>query len=66
MDHVARSAGLSPWDTHGPKYILLSDGTPRHDGHFDDYLIDAKGDNISTIISRVGGQMQKLSIYTNT
>ncbi len=33
--HVARSAGYSSWDKHGPKY-LLRNGRITFDGHFDD------------------------------
>ena len=34
--HTRRSAGLEPWDRHGPKYILGEDGEVRFVGHFDD------------------------------
>jgi hypothetical protein len=63
MDDVARSAGLSPWDVHGPKYILLPDGTLKYDGHFDDHSIVLWGTNISIIISRVRKQIEKSFIY---
>jgi hypothetical protein len=63
MDHAARSAGSSPWDTHGPKYILLSDGTLKYDGHFDDRSIVLWGVDISIILSRVGKQIEKSFIY---
>ena len=33
--HVARSAGYSSWDNHGPKYVLQS-GKLTFRGHFDD------------------------------
>ena len=33
---VSRSAGYSWWNKHGPKYILLPDGSIKYDGHFDD------------------------------
>jgi hypothetical protein len=36
LAHVARSAGYSSWDTHGPKYILGEDGKAKYQGHFDD------------------------------
>jgi hypothetical protein len=34
--HVWRSAGLAPWDTAGPRYLLDDNGTPRHAGSFAD------------------------------
>ena len=63
MDDVARSAGLSPWDAHGPKYVLLSDGTLKYDGHFDDHPTVLWGTNISIMISRVREQIEKSFIY---
>ena len=33
---VTRSAGYSWWNKHGPRYILLPDGSIKYDGHFDD------------------------------
>ena len=33
---VSRSAGSVWWDKHGPKYILLPNGSIKYDGHFDD------------------------------
>jgi len=33
---VSRSAGYSWWNKHGPRYILLPDGSIKYDGHFDD------------------------------
>ncbi len=38
--HVDRSAGISFWDDHGPRYILDANGTAQYDGHFDDYHND--------------------------
>lgn len=35
-DHVKRAAGLAPWDRHGPRYRLASDGHVEFTGHFDD------------------------------
>jgi hypothetical protein len=35
-DHIKRSAGLIPWDYHGPKYILGKNGEVIFAGHFDD------------------------------
>jgi len=35
--HIARSAGRSPWDKHGPKYILSQDSV-KYVGAFDDKL----------------------------
>jgi len=39
--HVLRVAGLSPWDQHGPRYLLGKDGHVRFAGHFDDSVIPA-------------------------
>jgi hypothetical protein len=36
--HVARSAGLSSWDQHGPKYVLNGQQVPVYLGHFDGHL----------------------------
>jgi hypothetical protein len=58
-DHIARSAGLSSWDKHGPRYILLSDDTLKYTGHFDENAI-AKP---ATVISRVGAQIDKSLFY---
>ncbi len=49
--HAARSAGLSPWDSHGPKYTLLPNGILKYDGRFDEAN--------STIAARLEGQIQK-------
>jgi hypothetical protein len=57
--HIARSAGLSPWDTHGPRYTLLSDGTFKYTGHFDENATEKS----ATIISRVGTQIEKSFFY---
>jgi hypothetical protein len=66
VDHVARSAGLSAWDKHGPKYSL-SDGVLKYDGHFDDHSSIPPEGRISTIISRVRmgvqAQIEKSSTY---
>ena len=35
-DHVRRVAGRSPWDPHGPRFELRSDGRLVRDGNFDD------------------------------
>lgn len=37
-DHAARVAGLSPWDDHGPRFVLRPDGSVVQSGHFDDSL----------------------------
>lgn len=34
-EHLARVAGLAPWDRHGPRYTLRTDGTLVRDGNFD-------------------------------
>lgn len=36
--HIARSAGLAHWDTHGPKYRLNQSGEVVFEGNFDDGL----------------------------
>jgi len=38
VSHVDRSAGLSSWDTHGPRYVFSAEGEVTYDGHFDDSL----------------------------
>lgn len=38
--HVARSAGFSPWDKHGPKYILQSKNSISYVGPFDNGRIN--------------------------
>ena len=35
-DHAARVAGHDSWDTHGPRFRLLPDGSVVQQGHFDD------------------------------
>jgi hypothetical protein len=35
-EHIIRSAGLTDWDYHGPKYILGKQGEVMFAGHFDD------------------------------
>jgi hypothetical protein len=48
--HVARSAGYSPWDKHGPKYMLES-GKLVHKGAFD-------GSKVTTsVLNRVKAHM---------
>ena len=34
--HVERTAGLVPWDRHGPRFELDANGNAVRDGHFDD------------------------------
>lgn len=36
VGHVMRSAGLSVWDTHGPRYVLADSGEAIRRGNFDD------------------------------
>lgn len=36
LAHVSRSAGLSSWDQHGPKYIVNTEGELVYAGHFDE------------------------------
>ena len=33
--HVRRAAGLAPWDTNGPRFLLLPDGSVTQDGTFE-------------------------------
>jgi hypothetical protein len=33
--HIARAAGGSPWDSHGPLFLLGADGRPVRHGNFD-------------------------------
>jgi hypothetical protein len=35
VEHVARVAGLAPWDRHGPRFRLDATGVPVRDGNFD-------------------------------
>jgi hypothetical protein len=35
-DHVRRVAGRSPWDPHGPRFVLDASGRPVRAGNFDD------------------------------
>jgi hypothetical protein len=35
-EHIARVAGLTFWDRHGPRFKLGDDGLVVQDGHFDD------------------------------
>lgn len=35
-DHVTRAAGFTPWDSHGPRYVLEPGGGVVYAGHFDD------------------------------
>jgi hypothetical protein len=35
-DHVARAAGFSTWDPHGPRYVLKLGGEVAYRGHFDE------------------------------
>jgi hypothetical protein len=35
LEHIARVAGLTPWDRHGPRYILERDETVVRAGNFD-------------------------------
>ena len=51
---AGRSAGSAWWDKHGPKYILLPNGSIKYDGHFDDG---------SWIIKKARAQLAKSFIY---
>jgi len=35
-DHIRRVVGRSPWDPHGPRFVLGEDGRLARDGNFDD------------------------------
>ncbi|MBS0521156.1 MAG: hypothetical protein JSR90_20810 [Proteobacteria bacterium] len=35
-DHAVRITGIYPWDRHGPRFVLASDGSVVQRGHFDD------------------------------
>jgi len=62
VEHIARSAGLSTWDKHGPKYSL-SNGTLKYDGHFDDHSSMDRGDIISRVRVRAQAQIDKSFFY---
>ncbi len=53
--HVARSAGESAWDHHGPKYILNPDGKIKFAGHFDD----------PPMIRMINGLVDRSATYKN-
>jgi hypothetical protein len=63
VGHVARAAGLAAWDRHGPKYLLLSDGTLTDDGHFDDHTAVPSAAQHATFMLRVEAQLKKSFIY---
>jgi hypothetical protein len=56
---------LSPWDKHGPKYILSDTGV-KYDGHFDDHSSVPRGD-ISAVLSGLRAiaqeQIEKSVVY---
>ncbi|UCF64817.1 MAG: hypothetical protein JSW33_03000, partial [bacterium] len=57
VNHVDRSAGLSSWDRHGPRYILQSDGSVKNKGHFNDDKIDGG------IGQKIRNEMEKSLLY---
>ena len=59
VEHVARAAGYSFWDKHGPKYVLLHEGV-KYTGHFDDDQAD--GDTIG-YRARIQAQVEKSYVY---
>ena len=61
--HVLRSAGLTKWDKHGPEYILLSDGTVKFDGHFDDESPAVTRDESTDFPSRIMAQLKKSFLF---
>jgi len=61
-DHVSRSAGLVSWDRHGPRYVLLEDGTAEYTGHFDDQP-DSPRSLLSRVTDRVETQLGKSQVY---
>ncbi len=56
-DHIRRAAGLAEWDSHGPKYILNTEGTLLSAGHFDDS--EKQEDTEITLSQRVKFQLIK-------
>ncbi|MFV2065525.1 MAG: hypothetical protein ACC645_00990 [Pirellulales bacterium] len=54
-DHVARVAGLSNWDRHGPKYVLNDKGELVGRGHFDD--------GSSPLLTKVVDRLRKSRIF---
>ena len=61
LHHAARSAGLPSWDKHGPKYVL-SDGTLKFAGHFDDHSPPPRSDT-SYLVARTGQELEKSFIH---
>ncbi len=54
--HVARSAGYSSWDKHGPKYVLQN-GHLIYAGHFDDQ------EERDYFVKKIFGQLGKSYFY---
>ena len=50
ISHADRSGGFSPWDQHGPRYTLSTDGIVKYNGHFDD--------------NKVGNELKKSYLYS--
>jgi hypothetical protein len=57
--HVARSAGYSSWDEHGPKYVLRNEQL-IYNGHFDD--LDQE-DVSHSINEKIVFQLEKSNFY---
>jgi len=55
-DHVARVAGLRPWQRHDPRYRLDPGGSARRDGNFDD---DPSPEPRPWLLARVLRQFEK-------
>jgi hypothetical protein len=55
--HIARSAGYSSWDQHGPRYVLRNKRL-IYNGHFDD-----QGEASFSINERILFQLEKSNFY---
>ena len=53
--HIARAAGHTHWDKHGPKYVMR-DGHLEYDNHFDDV-------EVSFLEKKIETQLTKSSFY---
>lgn len=61
VGHIARSAGYSSWDKHGPKYIIQNgrlenngnfDDTPAEDGHYFDTVFSYAEKKINSQLNK--------------
>jgi hypothetical protein len=60
VTHVARSAGYSSWDKHGPRYSIQNDGRIAYSGHFDD-----NKSALRSISNQINVQLSKSYFYNN-